>query len=140
MKILMPVDGSSLSTRAARYVASHKIMFGNGTKITLLHVDIPLPQLIHDRIDPATASAYHTRNGRAALRSAWRVLTNAGRDFDEKLLVGDPGTEITHLAQRDHYDLIVMGSHGHGAMKGLLLGSVVTKVLAQSRVPVLVVR
>jgi nucleotide-binding universal stress UspA family protein len=36
--------------------------------------------------------------------------------------------------------MIVMGSHGHGALSGLVLGSVVTKVLAACKVPVLVVR
>jgi nucleotide-binding universal stress UspA family protein len=44
------------------------------------------------------------------------------------------------MAKGDKFDLIVMGSHGHGALAGLLMGSVATKVLALSKTPVLLVR
>ena len=46
---------------------------------------------------------------------------------------------VTHKGQT-HYDLIVMGSHGHGAIANLVLGSVANKVVALSKVPVLLVR
>jgi len=37
-------------------------------------------------------------------------------------------------------DMIVMGSHGHGALRGLMMGSVATKVIAATTVPVLIIR
>jgi nucleotide-binding universal stress UspA family protein len=48
--------------------------------------------------------------------------------------------EISKWADQHTVDLIVMGSHGHTALKGLVLGSVAQKVLAYSTVPVLVLR
>ena len=46
---------------------------------------------------------------------------------------------LSGFAARGH-DLVLMGSHGHGALVGMLLGSTVSKVLAASKKPVLVVR
>jgi nucleotide-binding universal stress UspA family protein len=54
--------------------------------------------------------------------------------------VGHPGSLVAEEAEAGGYDAVVMGSHGHGALAGLLLGSTVSKVLAGCRTPVLVVR
>lgn len=51
-----------------------------------------------------------------------------------------PYLEIINAAQRNRCDLIVMGSHGRHGLQRLLLGSVAQKVLAESRVPVLICR
>lgn len=137
MKILLPVDGSVYSTRAARYLVKH---WPADATVTLLNVDAPLRESIAGRLDTDSVARFHLDNGIAALKPARRVLAKAGHLFDERLLVGDPGTEILRLAQRGRYDLVVMGSHGRGVLKSLFLGSVVVKVLSGSRVPVLVVR
>jgi nucleotide-binding universal stress UspA family protein len=54
--------------------------------------------------------------------------------------VGHPSDEIASYAEAGNFDLVVMGSHGVGALKNLVLGSVATKVLARCTVPVLLVR
>lgn len=137
MKILLPVDGSPNSTRAAKYVATH---WQGNAQITLVHVDIPLHDYIARQLDADSISRYHTANGRAALRGAAGALTKAGHLFEERMLVGDPGTEIVQWAKKNRSDLIVMGSHGRSLLKSLFLGSVVIKVLSKSSIPVLVVR
>lgn len=137
MKILLPVDGSTCSTRAARYLTRH---WPADASVTLLNVDLPLRESIAGRLDADSVARFHLDNGTAALKPARRVLAKAGHVFDERMLVGDPGAEIVQLAHRGRYDLVVMGSHGRGALKSLFLGSVVLKVLSGSSVPVLVVR
>ena len=47
---------------------------------------------------------------------------------------------IAAYAEDGRFDLVVMGSHGHGELAGLVMGSVVTRVLARCKVPVLLVR
>jgi len=47
---------------------------------------------------------------------------------------------IAGLAKEGRFDLVVMGSHGHGEVLNLVLGSVATRVLAQCEVPMLLVR
>jgi nucleotide-binding universal stress UspA family protein len=54
--------------------------------------------------------------------------------------VGHPADLIAKEADSGRYDLVMMGSHGHGLLSGLVLGSVATKVLAGCKVPLLLVR
>ena len=50
------------------------------------------------------------------------------------------GAAIAKQADDGGFDLVVMGSHGHSAVVNLVMGSVVTQVLAHCKVPVLLVR
>ena len=54
--------------------------------------------------------------------------------------VGPAGETIAKVAESGKYDLIVMGTHGHGSLGKLVMGSVSTQVLANCQVPVLLVR
>jgi nucleotide-binding universal stress UspA family protein len=56
------------------------------------------------------------------------------------LLRGETVDELVHYAERREVDLIVVGSRGHGAVAGALLGSVSQGLLRESRCPVLIVR
>lgn len=60
------------------------------------------------------------------------------RDIEVK--VGDPVEEILHLADKGGYDLIVMGTRGHGEFESAFAGSVATGVVHRSTIPVMVVR
>lgn len=137
MKILLPVDGSSTSTRAAEFLIKH---WPPETAITLLHVDMPLRNSVARYLDAHMRAQFHQDNSRTALKPAARVLEKAGYAFDEHMLVGDAGSKIVQFAHKGRYDLIVMGSHGRSALKSLFLGSVAIKALSNSQVPVLVVR
>lgn len=54
--------------------------------------------------------------------------------------VGHVVTTICNEAKNEHNDLVILGSHGHGAIDRLLLGSVARGVLNRIHIPVLVVR
>ena len=140
MRILLPVDGSAHSARAVRYIVKHLQAFGKSPAITLVYVDPPMIERLTRHVGPEDLARFHEKNANAALQAGRRVLTNARIAFRERHLVGEAASSIVQVAKEDHSDLIAMGSHGRGALKSLLLGSVVTKTLAQTRVPVLVVR
>jgi nucleotide-binding universal stress UspA family protein len=142
MKILLPVDGSPSSHRAVRYVIRHWGGMPAATRpeLVLLHVDTPLSAGVTRHLSADDVSRFHLTNANAALRTARRTLTRANQAFEEMHEIGYPASVITALASRLKCDLVAMGSHGWGALLSLMLGSVVAKVLAQSRVPVLVVR
>lgn len=55
------------------------------------------------------------------------------------IVIGQPDVEIVHFAEEHGADLIVMGTHGYGAVKRFLLGSVADRVVRQANCPVLVV-
>jgi ACR3 family arsenite transporter len=56
------------------------------------------------------------------------------------ITVGKPVDEIVKTAQDNNFDLIIMGTHGHGEFEEMMLGSTASGVILKSKVPVLVVR
>ncbi|MCQ4343917.1 MAG: universal stress protein [Sulfolobales archaeon] len=62
------------------------------------------------------------------------------KDVTSQVLEGDPATSIIEYASKNGADLIVIGSRGLSTFKRLILGSVSSKVVQESRVPVLVVK
>lgn len=142
MKILLPIDGSPSSRRALRYVIQHwsGVPAAALPSLVLLHVEPPLTAGVTRYLSADDVSAFHAANANKALRSARQALTKSGHLFEELHELGDPAEVIVRLASRLKCDLVAMGSHGWGALLSLVLGSVVVKVLAHSKVPVLVVR
>lgn len=140
MKVLIAVDGSAFARRAVRYVLQHMTRFGRKPELAMVYVDVPLPPHIARALGRTNVDRYYQRNADKALRAPLAAAKRAGVTIEPITMVGSPGQAIAQLAKRGRYDLVVMGSHGHGALGGLLLGSVTTKVLAQSKVPVLIVR
>jgi nucleotide-binding universal stress UspA family protein len=65
----------------------------------------------------------------------------AGKVPCEPLIAtGDPAEEILETAQQGDYDMIVLGSHGHSALRGFLLGTVHAKILHHTKRPILIAR
>lgn len=140
MKILLAVDGSPVSRRAVQHVVRMARQLASPSDLVLFHADAPLLQAVAIKLGAEAVRQYHEENGRAATRDARSVLKRAHLPFEALLRVGDPAEAIVKEAKRGRYDLVVMGTHGRGALEGLLLGSVARKVIAQSPVPVTVVR
>ena len=79
-------------------------------------------------------------NDAAAVAQEIAAITKDFKDIVEVMMrVGTPRREIVHVAEAHECDLIVMGSRGLGAVMSML-GSVSSAVLAESEVPVLVMR
>lgn len=55
------------------------------------------------------------------------------------VISGSPYHDITRYAVEQHADLLVLGSHGYGAVKRLMLGSVAERVVREAACPVVVV-
>ena len=53
---------------------------------------------------------------------------------------GNPVEEIINQSKKLNCDLIVMGTHGHGTLEDVMLGSTARRVIRRSKIPVLVVR
>ncbi len=140
MHILLAVDGSDASTRAARHVARFARQLAEAPALTVVNVSAPLLAPAERKLGRKASSEYYESNSRHAVRSAHRILTRAGLEFREAFLVGDPAEQIAREADKHDADLIVMGSRGQTALKSLVMGSVATKVLALSKVPLTVIR
>ena len=141
MRILLAADGSKFTKRAAKYLVEHASMFRSKPEITVLNVRPPLPYKGAAAVVGKEAVArYYREDSRAALSTACGILDKAGLRHESTWVVGDIAGEIGAQAKKLGADLIVMGSHGEGALANLVMGSVTTKVLATCKIPVLVVR
>lgn len=140
MRIVVAVDGSPVATRAGRHVAHLAAGLKEAPDVVLLHVDEPLLKAVVAELGPQRTAEYHAENARHATRTARAALHRAGIVFEERFVVGEPAATIANTCRKGKCDLLVMGSHGRGAVKSLFLGSVAIKVLSLCQVPVTIVR
>ena len=140
MKLLIATDGSEHSRRAVSYVITHWVAFDAQLRVVLCHGDPPLTPHVATALGRVGIERYHADNAADALRDAQMAFAAAGIAVETHADVGDPADIIVRTQVATQADLVVMGSHGRGAWRNLVLGSVVAKVLARSPVPVLVVR
>lgn len=68
------------------------------------------------------------------------LVQRLGIDAEQKVVVGEPGPTICDFAQELDADVLVIGSHGHGWLRRVFLGSVSQHVLHHSPCPVLIIR
>lgn len=140
MRILLPVDGSPFSRAAVGFVASRATLIGADPQVELLNVQPPLPSRAARALGGGVVRAYHAAESRRVLKPALAALRKAGLGPATRALVGHASETIAAVADKDEVDLIVMGSHGHGALASLILGSCTAGVLARTRKPVLLLR
>lgn len=140
MHVLIATDGSPSADRAVAEAA--RLLPLSGARVTVLSVD----DVALDWPGPAAAvgaaSMLVVRDAaaiRADLDRAAAALAGTGATVETALREGDAATRILESARDLAADLVVVGSHGRGAMGRLLLGSVSTAVLHGFPGPVLVV-
>lgn len=141
MKILLAADGSEYTRKAARQLAKYTRFLAKPAEIHLLHVHAPLPYPGAAKVIGKDAvKKYQREESEAALKVAEKELKKAGLAYEAHWMAGDTAEAIAEFVDRHDIELVVMGSHGHTALKNLALGSVTTKVIATLDVPVLIVR
>jgi nucleotide-binding universal stress UspA family protein len=84
--------------------------------------------------------AARTDEGKKILDKCILEAKNNGVTIKTELQEGDPASVILELSKRDRYDTIVIGTRGLGRFKGLILGSVSSKVVYHSACSILLVR
>lgn len=139
MRILLAADGSEYTKRAAKYLAQHISAFAQAPKVHVLNVHPPMPYA-GAGVPKKAVEAYQREECEKALAVATRELKKAGIDYKASWVVGDVAEEIRSFVKKQGIELVVMGSHGHGAFASMALGSVATKVLATVKTPVLIIR
>ena len=135
--ILVAVDGSPDAEAAVRHAA--ELARDQNARLTLLTVIPPLPATALLASGAAPPRSEVVRHYGDILRRAADSLPS-DVSVTTLLVEGSQARALVQRACSDEYDLIVMGSHGHGRLHGALLGCVSQKVLCASPVPVLLAR
>jgi nucleotide-binding universal stress UspA family protein len=141
-RILVPTDFSDTSEAATQYAIA--LAESMGSQLHVLHVfDNPLAYAWGAEAFIEPPADYYERIEQRARDRLNGVLTEAQRkkfDAQLELRTGSPFAEIIGYADEKGIDLIVMGTHGRGAVAHMLLGSVAERVVRKSPCPVLTVR
>lgn len=140
MNILLAVDGSTYTKRMLAYLATHGELFATGNNYTVLTVQPQLPPRARAAVGKAVVDQYQLEESEKVLAPVSKFLLRHGIDAKTSWKVGHAGDTIAKFAESGKFDLLVMGSHGHGTLANLVMGSVATAVLAHCKVPVLLVR
>lgn len=139
-RILVPLDFSANSRRALDY--AHAMARTFDASLHLVHV-CEVPSLLTGTMDAyAIASAdWSQRFGEVA---ETQLIRESAGITDVKVttevLFGTPASAICEAAEINQSDLIVMGTHGHGAVMHMVMGNVAERVVRAAPCPVLTVR
>lgn len=145
--ILVPADGSSFAAKGIR--EGVRLAKALGATITGVYVAPPFVPLVYSEaatyysgpFSPGEYKKLTEKIAKKALGPIERAARAAGVRCRTRLVTDpQPWRGILRAASAGRCDAIVMGSHGRGAVGGLILGSETSRVLAHSKLPVLVVR
>jgi nucleotide-binding universal stress UspA family protein len=141
MKILVAVDGSAFTQKALAYLTANRAMFGQGSDLVLVNVGTGLPANVTRHVSKDVVDGYHAEEAAKVLDPVKKYLDAQGvTGYAVQLRHGYAPEEIVAAAKDVGAGLIVMGTHGHGLFGRALMGSVATKVVAESPVSVLLVK
>ena len=138
-KILVATDGSPSSTEAVAFGV--ELAAEHAAELIFVHA-VPILDVVPMAGFGIGGAFPHeiTEHDRTLLDEAAAVAAEHEIFSTTAILRGDTVDEIVAYADSHDVDLIVVGSRGHGAIAGALLGSVSRGVLAESKRPVLIVR
>jgi nucleotide-binding universal stress UspA family protein len=134
------VDGSETSLRAVDHAIADALDRQSSPHIYLVNVQPALSSNVTRFIDAKTVEDFHRETGDEALANALARLKTTNLPHSAHVLVGEAAPSLVDFAQTKNCDLIVMGTHGFGSVLGMVMGSVATKVLHLSTLPVLLVK
>lgn len=136
--ILVAIDGSIPSRRAARFAA--ELASTVGSPLVLAHVRVPTPYPGERSWGPfVEVERAGVRQGEALLRQMASELAGEGLEIRMRLLRGEAAESIAAAAEDDDIELVVVGTRGLGAVARMLVGSVANRVMHICTKPVLVV-
>ena len=140
MKILVAVDGSPYTKRMLAYLAAHDEWLGSHHEYTLMHAVPGVPPRAAAVLDKSTLQGYYTESAEKVFKPIRSFFTKQSLSARFVFKVGPAGELISDAAEKGDYDLLMLGSHGFGTLRNLVMGSVANKVLANCKTPVLLIR
>ena len=140
LKFLLAVDESETSNKAVFNFIKQLSWYKEVPEIHLLNVQYPLHGNAPMLIDKSRINEYHQEKGIKELQAARKIMDKAGLKYHFHITVGDPAEMILRYGKENQCDLIVIGPRKLGAVSSLLLGSVASKVIHLSEIPVLLIK
>lgn len=147
MNIGICLDGSSYSESVIQYVDHHLSLFGKKPKFFLINAVVAYSGLLLPGTSAFGAPSMTPKAFEDEQRAPFeaialpteRYLKEKGYEVDIVRLKGDPANEIAKFATENDLSLLVMGTHGGGAMRIMMVGSTTMRVAALTDLPLLLI-
>lgn len=140
MRILIPVDGSTCSRAAVRFIGARSKFMGEKPDVTLLNVQQNIPGTVIAHFSLEAVRSVYEAEGKAIVEKLAPEIEAYGIEPHMAVRIDDCGPAVAKIAVDDNIDLITMGSRGLSPVKSFFLGSVSRSVLEHTTTPVLLVR
>lgn len=140
MRILIPVDGSTCSRAAVRFIGARSKFMGEKPDVTLLNVQQNIPGTVIEHFSLEAVRSVYEAEGKAIVEKLAPEIEAYGIEPHMAVRIDDCGPAFAKIAVDDNIDLITMGSRGLSPVKSFFLGSVSRSVLEHTTTPVLLVR
>ena len=140
--MLIPLDGSECALHGVTLILSKRPLYLNpdDLEIHLVNVQPSLSQDVTRFVSHDQIASFQREESEKTMQEARRLLDAAGAKYTCHHEVGNVAEVITNLAESLQCDQIVMGTHGRGAFKDFLMGSITMKVVNLSKIPILLVK
>jgi nucleotide-binding universal stress UspA family protein len=141
-RVLLPIDGSECALRGVARIIGKRALYldPNDLEIHLVNVQAAFSNDVSRFVSNEQTTAFHRDESEQALSGARQLLDAVGVAYTCHAEVGNIAETIAALAESLHCDEIVMGTHGRGAFKEFMMGSIPLKVIALSEIPVLLIK
>jgi nucleotide-binding universal stress UspA family protein len=140
MKILVAVDGSPFTKKMLAYLAAHDEWLGAQHDYTVVHAVPGVPARAAAVLDRDALKTYYADSADKVFKPIKAFFAKSKLNATFQFKVGPAADVIAEVARKGDFDLLIMGSHGHGTLGNLVMGSVATKVLAHCATPALLIR
>ena len=140
MRIVLAADGSKFTKKALAFLATHESLCGEGDELLVVNVQPAMPPRVRAMVGAAAVKSYHDDEAGKVLAPIRKLLDRRGVAYRAEYKVGEPAAEVLAAADKFKAHMIVMGTHGYGALGRAVMGSVASRVLQGSGIPVLLVR
>lgn len=146
MKILVPIDGSKASVRAAKKAVEEIGKEGGSIKLlTVIDADL-YSNLGNVVMNQGYVQAYNNdlvalyrENSDKLLDEIIDQLDAKELTVEKEITIGEPYVQILETAENEKVDLIIMGNRGFSKIKRFFIGSVTQRVISEAPCPVLVI-
>ena len=143
--ILVALDGSESASKALTLAIDLAVRYG--ATLHLVHV-IPRPTVVSEELREFARTEHVEFPVAVAMSPQGQSIVGAGQaratakgvhSLKTEILIGDPAKRLLEYAGEQAIDLLVVGRRGVSQLRGLLLGSVSSKVTSLAECPVLTV-
>jgi nucleotide-binding universal stress UspA family protein len=140
MKILFAADGSNHTKKALAFLVTHEALLNGTSELHVLNVQTNLPPRVKSVAGRDLVDNYYLSEAEKVLKPIRKFLDLHPITYRADWVAGNAAVDILKAAKKDKAHMIVMGTHGHGVLGRILMGSVAQRVVAEADIPVLLVQ